>query len=255
MRLGDFSLEILIENKVLPEYEIPKDDNTKLVSYSRESINKREFLNIESKNVTYVAVPESNCHFAIRVGIHSTKDPNLFKGEHVVDGKNDNTHMEIDPKNEPYTYMYGFYNHNKSVFHLFKFDSANWKDDNVFVSNIPRITPSKITKNKGQLGAISVYIYKAKKMPEKRTNWKTNNNNQERLTTCGEDLDFDPADIIFTPKQDEPFINLKTLHPHPVAKLHIHYQTKQWLNNHYKSKGLNIPNILNEANQQQIYRN
>ncbi|CAI2177673.1 18593_t:CDS:2 [Funneliformis geosporum] len=244
MRLGDFSLEVLIENKVLPEYEIPIDDDTKLISYSQESINKRMALKKESKNVTYVLVPESTCHFAIRVGVHSTKDPDLFKGIHIVDGKNDNTHMKIDPMDdETYTYMYGFYNHNKSVFHLFKFEPANWMDDNVYVSNIPRIAQSKITKNKGRLGAISVYIYKAEKIPEKRTSSKTNHN-QERHTTCLEDLDFDPADIIFTPKQDEPFINLKTLHPHPVARLHVHYQTKQWFHNHYKSKGLPIPKTL-----------
>src|SRR5207253_3511222 len=44
--------------------------------------------------------------------------------------------------------------------------------------------------------------------------------------------------------QEEPYLNLKTTYSHPIAILHIHYQTKGWLENYYKSKGLPIPKSL-----------
>src|SRR6266498_3113088 len=121
--------------------------------------------------MTYVAIPEPSCHFAIRAGIHSTKDTHIIKGIHLVDGQNDNTYMEFDPTNPngSYNYVYGFYNCNKSIFHLFKFDSTYWSDGNVFASNLPRCIPSKVTKDKGSLGVISVYFYKAERLPEKRS--------------------------------------------------------------------------------------
>src|SRR5947207_2325009 len=108
-----------------------------------------------SKLMTYVAVPEHPCQFAIKVGIHSKTSSQIFKGIHVIDGKNDNTYMELNPENLEYNYTYGFYNHNKSIFHHFKFDPTSWLDNNVFVSNLPRCIPSKVTKDKGSLGVIS----------------------------------------------------------------------------------------------------
>ncbi|RIA82981.1 hypothetical protein C1645_880768 [Glomus cerebriforme] len=249
MRLGDFSLEILVNNEVLPEYQIPNNNDNLLVPFSRVAVDKRESVTKECKLMTYVAVPEPSCHFAIRVGIHSTKDPHILKGIHIVDGKNDNTYTELNPvnSNDSYNYIYGFYNYNKSIFHLFKFDTTYWSDDNVFISNLPRCIPSKATKDKGVLGAISVYFYKAERLPEKRSSSKkySNKNQNMDLSNSFDDLNFDPSDIIFIDNpQEESCLNLKTTHSYPIAVLHIHYQTKDWIKNYYKSNGLSIPKPL-----------
>src|SRR2546421_9083631 len=99
--------------------------------------------------MTYIAVPESPCHYVIRAGIHSAKDPNIIKGLHIVDGKNDGTYMELNPNNpkKPYSYKYGFYNHNRSIFHLFKYDPTKWSDDKMFTSNLPKCYPSKLNRS------------------------------------------------------------------------------------------------------------
>ncbi|CAG8474359.1 4815_t:CDS:2 [Funneliformis caledonium] len=84
---------------------------------------------------------------------------------------------------------------------------------------------------------ISDSVFDSRSIPEKRSS--SNNNNLQSLEiTSAEDLAFDPADIIFNTMQEEPFINLKALHPHLVARLHIFYQAKLWLNKKYKTKGL-----------------
>src|SRR5262249_29218801 len=146
-----------------------------------------------------------------------------------------------------YKYIYGFYNYNKSVFHLFKFDSIHWSDGNVFVSNLPRCIPSKVTKDKGSLGAISVYFYKAERLPEKRLSSKKypNKNQNTEMSDLFDDLNFDPSDIIFIDNSQEESLclNLKTTHPFPVAALHIYYQTKEWVWNYFESKESPISKI------------
>lgn len=204
---------------------------------------------IFSKIMTYVAIPEPSCYFAIRVGVHSTKDPHIIKGIHFVDGQNDNTYMELNPtsSNGPYNYVYGFYNYNKSIFHLFKFDSTYWSDGNIFISNLPRCIPSKVTRDKGSLGVISVYFYKAERLPEKRISSKkySNKNQNMELTNSFDDLNFDPSDIIFINNpQEELCLNLKTTHSDPIAVLHIYYQTKEWIENYYKSKASPVSKSL-----------
>ncbi|GBC02180.1 hypothetical protein RclHR1_00450015 [Rhizophagus clarus] len=242
MRLGDFSLEVLVNNEVLPEYQIPSNNDNFLVPFSQVAVNgKKESIIEECKFMTYVAIPEPSCHFAIRVGVHFTKDSHIIKGIHFVDGQNDNTYMELNPtsSNGSYNYVYGFYNFNKSIFHLFKFDSTYWSDGNIFISNLPKCIPSKVTNDKGSLGAISVYFYKAEKLPEKRISSKKYSNiiQNIELSNSFDDLNFDPSDIIFLNNpQEEICLNLKTTHSNPIAVLHIYYQTKEWIENYYKSK-------------------
>ncbi|POG71206.1 uncharacterized protein OCT59_005712 [Rhizophagus irregularis] len=248
MRLGDFSLEILVDNEVLPEHQIPSNNDNLLVPFSRVAVDKIESVKEECKIMTYVAIPEPSCHFAIRVGVHSTKE-HVIKGIHFVDGQNDNTYMELNPtsSNGPYNYIYGFYNYNKSIFHLFKFDSTYWSDGNIFISNLPRCIPSKVTRDKGSLGAISVYFYKAERLPEKRISSKkySNKNQNMELSNSFDDLNFNPSDIIFINNpQEELCLNLKTTHSDPIAVLHIYYQTKEWIENYYKSKASPISKSL-----------
>jgi hypothetical protein len=225
MRKGDFSLEILVNNEVLPEYEVPLNEKTKLTR-SREK-----------ENITYVAVPYSKSyHFCIRVGVHTTLGSMVYKGIHYVDGQNDDTYMELNPLNDdPYTYIYGFYNYDNTIFHKFKFDTNRWTDDEIFVSNLPKRCTAPCTKK--DYGVISVYVFAAERLPGKR--FMTQNKNiREEMAPEPPDLDnIDPKDIICLDEpQKEPMPNLRAISNKPVAELHIRYQTKEWLRN----EGFNI---------------
>ncbi len=217
MRKGDFSLEILVDNEVLPEYEVPLSEKAKLTR-SREK-----------QTVTYVAVPYPSCHFCIRVGIHTTLGSLVYKGVQYVDGQNDDTYMELDPLNDdPYTHIYGFYNYDKTVFHKFKFDTNCWTDDEIFVSNLPtRCTKTPCAKK--DLGVISVYIFTAERLAGKRLMSQCQNN-QDVMPESPDNVD--PFDVICLDEpQEEPMPNLRAIYNKPVAELHIRYQTKEWLQN------------------------
>ncbi|CAG8476004.1 15755_t:CDS:2 [Funneliformis mosseae] len=217
MRKGVFSLEILVDNKILPEYEVP----------STSSENSKQTRSRENQNATYVAVPRSPCHFCIRVGVHSPLGPMVYKGIHYVDGKNDDTYMELDPLDkDPYTYIYGFYNFDRTIFHKFKFDTSYWSEDDIFVSNIPtRCT--KVSSNKQGFGVVSVNVFTAERLAGLRFMSQCRNN-QEMISELPDN--FDPLDVIYLDEpQKEPMPNLKAIYDKPVAELYIRYQTKEWL--------------------------
>jgi hypothetical protein len=216
MRKGDFSLEILVDNEVLPEYEISLNERSKLTR-SREK-----------QSITYIEAPYSSCHFCIRVGVHSTLGSMVYKGVHYVDGQNDDTYMELNPLNDdPYTYIYGFYNYDKTVFHKFKFDTNCWTDDEIFVSNLPK----KCTKPSKDSGVISVYVFTAERLHGKRFMSQIRNN-QEMMPESPDLDNIDPQDVIYLERpQEEPMPNLRATSNKPIAELHIRYQTKRWLQN------------------------
>ncbi|RGB41253.1 hypothetical protein C1646_752315 [Rhizophagus diaphanus] len=216
MRKGDFSLEILVDNEVLPEYEVSLSEKAKLTR-SREK-----------QTITYIEAPYYSCHFCIRVGVHSTLGSMVYKGVHYVDGQNDDTYMELNPlSDDPYTYIYGFYNYDKTVFHKFKFDTNCWTDDEIFVSNLPK----KCTKSSKDSGVISVYVFTAERLHGKRFMSQIRNN-QEMIPESPDLDNIDPRDVICLEKpQDEPIPNLRATSNKPIVELHIRYQTKEWLQN------------------------
>ncbi|CAB4489552.1 hypothetical protein RhiirA1_426792 [Rhizophagus irregularis] len=231
MRLDGFQLEVLVNGQPLEEYNLPINESNPTTDSSYvldESTRQKTY----SDDVTYIAVkPEMK--YSIRFSSSRASMWSPLMAYVYVDGEYDYTYREVS--NSSPREKDCFWNNTLSKKYFFKFEiSQLYEIDN------PEIPLQR--KPYGGLGAISVYFYKARVIPQTPVYIPNFSVNQvkvaEAKSTCG---------IKFTTafEEAEGFSNRQAVATmerqgdEPVAVLHLHYRPATWLS----IRGCNLPEI------------
>ncbi|CAB4386153.1 hypothetical protein RhiirA5_349962 [Rhizophagus irregularis] len=236
MLLDGFRLEILVNNVPLPEVTEQVDPQKKILPSPSYTCNENSEIQCKSPVTTFAAVHEFGERYAIRFSAPALKcsHANPIKVFLYVDGEYDYSYTDIN-SNKLADTRTCFWSKNRDKIYFFKFDPTIWKGE---ADNYN----STKTYSFGGPGAVSVYFYRAKRVP-----WNVN---------PPPDYDVEPAVIpeskdtrsikIATQYDVQPVPNpsitrfdtyLQEQGP-PLAVLHLHYRPAAYL----IARGHNIPN-------------
>ncbi|RIA89470.1 hypothetical protein C1645_772217 [Glomus cerebriforme] len=231
MRLNGFQLEVLVNGEPLKEYNLPINESSSTTGSSYvldETTGQKTY----SDNETYVAVkPEMK--YSIRFSSTRASMWAPLMAYVYVDGEYDYTYREIlnsSPREKDC-----FWNNTLSKRYCFKFEVSQLTELDNLLEPLQR-------KPYGGLGAISIYFYKARVIPQRPVYIPDFSVNQvqviESKSTCG---------IKFTTafEEAEGFASRQTMATmekqsvDPVSVLHLHYRPATWL----QIRGCDIPEI------------
>ncbi|CAG8679984.1 6051_t:CDS:2 [Funneliformis mosseae] len=228
MLLNGFTLEVLLNGQLLKEHSLKNNEfSTTGPSYTLDEVTRQKnYSDLE----TYVAVKDLN--YSVRFSSTNASIWAPLMAYVFVDGEYDYTYRELSsssPREKD-----SFWNNTLSKKYYFKFNLPP-------SSEIDNLEIPLQRKPFGGLGAISIYFYKAKIIPEKPVYIPNFSINQVQVpesksiklgikfTTAFEEGEgyFNRQAVATMEKQSED----------PVAVLHIHYRPATWL----YLKGCDIP--------------
>ncbi|CAG8741452.1 4796_t:CDS:2 [Dentiscutata erythropus] len=236
MKLDNFSLEILVNDKPLPEFnERVSDDNviTTGPSYTRKKIDSPE----EPSSLThYAAVQEFGTRYAVRFSVTSscciTESP--MKVYVYVDGKFDHTYTELNPTKLSETRTC-FWSKNRDKMYYFKFDPTIWSEEK------NEINDDDSNQKRGGSGAISAYFYQAKRVPRNGTGPPDYNVESAIIPENKDTRSIKLAtqyDVVQVPNPTIPRSNTYLQEKgNPLAVLHLHYRAADLL----RVRGHDVP--------------
>ncbi|CAI2186611.1 8452_t:CDS:2, partial [Funneliformis geosporum] len=159
MLLDGFSLEILVNNVPLPEVTEKVDLQKNLITGPSYTCNEISETQDKSSVTHFAAVHEFGERYSIRFSapIWRCSHTSPIKVFLYVDGEYDYSYTDINPNKLSDTRTC-FWSKNRDKIYFFKFDPTIWKGE---------AGDSNPTKNYsfGGPGAVSVYFYRAKRMP------------------------------------------------------------------------------------------
>ncbi|CAI2161800.1 17630_t:CDS:2 [Funneliformis geosporum] len=220
MLLNGFTLDVLINNQILKEYSLPKNENsTTGPSYTLDEVTQQKNYSVVE---TYVAVKDLN--YSVRFSSTNASIWAPLMAYVFVDGEYDYTYRELSnpsPRTKD-----SFWNNTLTKKYYFKFRLPPSSEMETLEFPLQR-------KQFGGLGAISIYFYKGKMIPEKPVfipNFPINQVQVSeskssklgiKFTTAFEEGEgyFNQQAVATMEKQSED----------PVAVLHLHYRPATWL--------------------------
>ncbi|GBC03547.1 hypothetical protein RclHR1_05190011 [Rhizophagus clarus] len=231
MRLNGFQLEVLVNGQPLEEYTLPMNQSNSTTG-SSHVLDETTMQKTYSDNVTYIAV-KPEMRYSIRFSSTRASMWSPLMAYVYVDGEYDYTYREIS--NSSPREKDCFWNNTLSKKYYFKFEiSQLYEIDN------PEIPVQR--KPFGGLGAISVYFYKARVIPQTPVYIPNFSVNQvkvaESKSTCGIKFTtaFEEAEGFFN---RQAVATMEKQGDEPVAVLHLHYRPATWLS----IRGCDVPEI------------
>ncbi|CAG8613655.1 3010_t:CDS:2 [Dentiscutata heterogama] len=228
MHFDGFFLELLVNGQPLKELNIPINEATETAipkSYVLSGIFKERKY---SPNVTYAAIFIPGTRFEVRfASAFAIIDTPIMAFVHV-DGSHDYTHHIL--KQSTSITRDGFWNPSRNKKLFFKFSSAT--------SSTTSSTKSNVNDVCSGLGTVSVYFYKAKRVP--RVNHRPHQFEINQKKVAGSKICSEIMYSTIFDEYEERILkggtNWKRIDKDPIAVLHLHYRPVEWL----VSRGLNL---------------
>ncbi|CAI2174041.1 18798_t:CDS:2 [Funneliformis geosporum] len=245
MHLQDFYLEVLVNGNPLPEYNLPVDESDQLnstcVSYVTDPLTQTKTC---SNFTTYIPVITPGERYTIRAEAKQASPSNIIISRLYIDGQFDQVqllHQHQSSRIRSY-----FINHERNKVYFFKFASTSQfdkKDDGVFKVPFPvKKHPNKQSQIiYGKPGIVTVCFFKGIIVDESALQNKPEF--EVKQVKIKETIDNNNKDIDFTTSFDamdakiQPSIVTKIVNLNPIAVLHLHYRSVDWLTN----RGFSLP--------------
>ncbi|CAG8476928.1 14112_t:CDS:2 [Acaulospora morrowiae] len=232
MRLEEFSIEILVNGQPLDEYSLPIE-NSSSVTTGRSYVISNEYTKEKkySNHTTYVAVHEPGSRFVVRYSSNRSSLWNPMMAYVYVDGEYDYTYREI--LSSSFREKDCFWNNSLDKKYYFKFAVTEMSD----TSSLNQLTEQKSC---GGLGAISIYFYKARIIPQKNVVIPPFSVNQAQVSESKTNVDIKMTTAFeeeggYVNRQ--PISTMEKQSDDPIAVLHLHYRPVDWL----RARGFDIP--------------
>ncbi|RIB05236.1 hypothetical protein C2G38_616565 [Gigaspora rosea] len=228
MHFDGFFLELLVNGQPLKELNVPINETTETVipkSYVLNGIFKERKY---SPNITYAAIFTPGTRFEVRfASTFAIMDAPIMAFVHV-DGSHDYTHHIL--KQSSSITRDGFWNPSRNKKLFFKFSSIT--------SSTNSSTNSQVNDVCSGLGTVSVYFYKAKRVPRVKYRPHQFEINQKKVVgskICSEIM-YSTTFEEYEEKKLKGGTNWKRTNKDPIAVLHLHYRSVELL----VSRGLNL---------------
>ncbi|GES82796.1 glycoside hydrolase family 20 protein [Rhizophagus clarus] len=248
MHLQEYSLEILVNEKPLPEYNIPIDEsNSKNTSISYVTDSLTQMKNC-SDFTAYVPVITPGERYTVRFEAKQAKPSNIIISRIFIDGQTDQVqhlHQQSGSRTRSF-----FCNNERTKVYFFKFsyfDKPDGKTNNNFKVPFP-VKKKSIQQQKkytyGKPGSITVCFFKGIIVDQNALNSKTKF--EIKQVNIPETTDTKNIEINYTTGFDamhakiQPATVTKIVSLKPIAVLHLHYRSVDW----FANKRLSLP-ILN----------
>ncbi|CAG8606826.1 1902_t:CDS:2 [Funneliformis mosseae] len=222
MHLQEFGFEVLVNDQPLPEYNLPVDEsdlNKTCVSYVTDPLTQTKKY---SDVTTYFPVINQGECYKIRIEAKQANPSNIIISRLYIDGRSDPTQL----------------------FHQRSSSRTRSLSTNFFKSSRASSKRLKVqNKNQyGKHGSIAICFFRGvivddnslQNQPGLADRGSDNNENEDFDYTT----EFDVKDANIQPATVAKIVNLK-----PIAELHLHYRSEDWLTN----RGFSLP-ILSDVN-------
>ncbi|CAI2161810.1 17636_t:CDS:2 [Funneliformis geosporum] len=247
MHFKDFYLEVLVNERPLPEYNLPVDEsnlNNTCVSYVTDPSTQKEQYN---NFTTYIPVTNPGEHYTIRMETTPTDPSEIIISRLYIDGQFDQVHHLHQQQSSRLRSYFVNYERNKAYF--FKFASTSEfdkKDDGVFKVPFPvNKQPNKQNHNQklyGKPGTITVCFFKGIIVDESALLNKPEFEVKPVKITEAENKNMDIGYITGFDVMDAkipPSTVTRIVDWNPIAVLHLNYRSADWL----AKSGFSLPNL------------